>query len=251
MLHFSSKIRARILLLLCLCLLPVPALAGKKPTPAPTAIPEPTMTPPPIAEEVPEQIAKMIRAAQIEIATVNKAKLSRSNKYTKWHYNDNRAVGWCGNFFSWCANEGGLEAVKFKKTEGYLFTDEVTDDMIVYAKEAAVPKAQGAYRNMNRFTDVPRPGYEIIYGVIGGTSSTHIGMVESVTEIGEGVYELTTLEGNVSNTVKRYCYRYIVNPKVKYQNFRAVPEAEQTRDDAQYELHKENWFITGFGQTWK
>lgn len=36
--------------------------------------------------------------------------------------------------------------------------------------------------------------------------------------LGDGVYELTTLEGNVNSTVKRYRYRYDLTPKKAYHN---------------------------------
>jgi hypothetical protein len=249
MFHVFARPRAMALLAL-VCLLGclparAPAMAAKS-TPAPTATPVPTMTPPPLDEEaLPAPIVSMIRAAQMEIAEVKLQRLPRSNKYTRWYYDDKREVGWCGNFFSWCANAGGLPAIKMKDAA------PVAEDALVYAKEAAVPKAFKTYEAMGRVATIPRPGYEIIYGVIGGTPYTHIGMVESVTDLGGGEYELTTLEGNVSNTVKRYCYRYVLEPKTKHHNQQTVPEALQTRDDAQYELHKDNWYITGFGATWK
>jgi hypothetical protein len=171
--------------------------------------------------------------------------LPRSNKYTLWYFGDKRGVGWCSNFVSWCANEAGLPLLKDKDAA------PVPDDALLVTNEAKVPNTQRAYRNAERFTDVPRPGYEIIYGVLGSTSSTHVGLVESVTDLGDGEYELTTLEGNVSNTVKRYCFRYLLNPTRKYHNFKTVPKALQTRTDAQYKLHKDDWYVTGFGQTWK
>lgn len=223
--------------------LPASALAEKtnkvKPTPAPTS------TPPPVGEEVPEAIANMIRIAQEEIAVTNKEKIPKSNKYSQWYFNDKRKIGWCSNFVSWCADQAGIDLLKDVDSQ------PVADEVIFVTNEAKVVLTQSAYRKAERFTDIPRQGYEIIYGVVGGTSSTHVGLVESVIDFGDGVYEITTLEGNVSDTVKRYCMRYILNPKQKHKNMRTVPKNEQTRTDAQYKLQKSDWFITGFGQTWK
>lgn len=240
----ASRFVLWITVVMCLAAacLPAAALAGDtkiKPTPTPTS------TPPIIGEEVPESIANMIRIAQEEIAVTNKEKIPKSNKYSQWYFNDKRRIGWCSNFVSWCADQAGIDLLKDADSR------PVADDVILVTNEAKVVLTQSAYRKAERFTDIPRPGYEIIYGVIGGTSSTHVGLVESVTDLGDGVYEITTLEGNVSDTVKRYCMRYSLNPKQKHKNMRTVPKNEQTRTDAQYKLQKSDWFITGFGQTWK
>ncbi len=223
--------------------LPGSGLAAKEATPKPT--PSPTCTPPPVGEEVPEGIAAMIRVAQQECFAADQKPLPKSNKYSQWYFNDKRQIGWCSNFVSWCADQAGVTLLKGDDSA------PVADDAVFVTNEAKVVLTFEAYQKAERITDVPKPGYEVIYGVIGGTSYTHVGMVESVIDLGDGVYELTTVEGNVSSSVKRYCYRYVQNPKTKYKNFRAVPKAERTRDDAQYKLHKENWFVTGFGQTWK
>ena len=90
----------------------------------------------------------------------------------------------------------------------------------------------------------------MIYGVRGSTPYTHVGIVESVKELGDGVYELTTIEGNVNSTIKRMNYRYDATPREKYNNLSVIPEAEITRENCQYTLHKDNWYITGFGATW-
>ena len=243
---------------------PVHALSGVLPTRAPGAedaapedaqdaplaqTPAPTATPAPVpasaAQEPPPEIAEMIRVAANEVDTTQRKKLGRSNKYTRWYYEDKRTLGWCAVFLDWCANQAGVTPLRLVDAV------PMADEAVFYIHEATVPKLQTAYRSTERFTDVPRPGYMVIYGVVGGTSSVHVAMVETVTDLGDGVYDITTLEGNVSNTVKRYCIRYIQNPKKQYQNMRTLPKDEQTRDDAQYKLQSEKWFITGFGVTWK
>jgi len=207
--------------------------------------PMPTMPPLELGDEVPEMIVEMIRVAQAEVVAADKRALPRNNKYSIWYFNDQRKIGWCACFVSWCADQAGLPLIKKNDAE------PLPDDAVFASKEASVPKTFLVYQNTERLTDIPQPGYQVLYGVIGGTPYTHVGMVESVTDLGDGVYELTTLEGNVANTCKRFCFRYILNPTRKHRNFRAVPAKEQYRDDAQYKLHKDNWYIIGFGQTWK
>ena len=230
-------VRAAALGLLLCALLPVCAWAG--------GLPQPTMPPLELGGEVPIRIAEMIRAAQAEVVAADRQALPRNNKYSIWYFNDQRKIGWCACFVSWCANQAGLPLVKKGEAE------PMPDEAVFASNEASVPNTALVYQRTERLTDIPRPGYQIIYGVIGGTPYTHVGMVESVRDLGDGVYELTTLEGNVSNTCKRYCFRYILNPKQAHRNFKAVPAQEQTRDDAQYKLHKDNWYVFGFGQTWK
>ena len=208
-------------------------------------LPQPTMPPLEVGEEVPAQIVEMIRVAQAEVVAADKKAMPRNNKYSIWYFDDQRKIGWCSCFVSWCGNQAGLPLVKKKEAE------PLPDDAVFMSNEASVPNTFVVYQKTERITDIPRPGYEVIYGVIGGTPYTHVGMVESVKDLGDGVYELTTLEGNVANTCKRYCFRYILNPKQAHRNFKPVPDREQTRDDAQYKLHKDNWYITCFGQTWK
>ena len=100
-------------------------------------------------------------------------------------------------------------------------------------------------------TEPPRPGDLLIYGVRGSTPYTHIGMVETVTDLGDDVYELTTIEGNVGATVKRYRFRYDLTPKRAYHNMSEVPQDERTDENCQYKLHDEEWYVFGFCRTWE
>ena len=222
-------------LLLCV-VLPVLAWA--------TDLPQPTMPPLEVGEEVPGQIVEMIRIAQAEVVAADKKALPRNNKYSIWYFNDQRKIGWCSCFVSWCANAAGLPLLKKKDAA------PMPDAAVFVSNEAAVPNTYVVYETAQRLTDIPRPGYQIIYGVIGSTPYTHVGMVESVKDLGDGLYELTTLEGNVSNTCKRYAFYYVLNPERLHRNLVAIPAESQTRDDAQYKLHKDNWYVTAFGATW-
>ena len=75
-------------------------------------------------------------------------------------------------------------------------------------------------------------------------------IVESVTDKGDGVYELTTIEGNINSSVRRMNYRYTATPKRKYYNMSVVPESEIVQENCQYTLQKDTWYITGFCATW-
>ena len=96
----------------------------------------------------------------------------------------------------------------------------------------------------------PKPGYLVIYGVRQSTPYTHVAIVESVKELGDGLYELTTIEGNLNSTVRRLNYRYNANPKQPYQNMSVVPTDEITQENCQYTLQKDDWYVTGFCATW-
>ena len=82
------------------------------------------------------------------------------------------------------------------------------------------------------------------------TPYTHIAIVESVTPLGDDVYELTTIEGNLNSSVRRINYRYDATHKRDYYNMSVVPEAEITRENCQYTLQKDTWYVTGFCATW-
>ena len=102
---------------------------------------------------------------------------------------------------------------------------------------------------MNRLSDVPQPGYLVIYGKRGGYKYLHIGMVTDVIDNGDGTYLISTVEGNVSSRIKRYTYLYDKNGGEK--NFMACPEELQTDTDTfQYTPHNKDWCITIFCQTW-
>ena len=71
-----------------------------------------------------------------------------------------------------------------------------------------------------------------------------------LAHVGDGVYELTTIEGNLNSTVRRINYRYDATPKRQYYNMSAVPEDEITEENCQYKLQKDDWYVTGFCATW-
>ena len=70
-------------------------------------------------------------------------------------------------------------------------------------------------------------------------------------ELGGGLYELTTIEGNLNSTVRRLNYRYDANPKQPVST--TCPSCrtdEITQENCQYTLQKDDWYVTGFCATW-
>ena len=123
------------------------------------------------------------------------------------------------------------------------------------ATTLSVGNVRLAFEEHGRWLDgtqgaVPKPGYLVIYGVRQSTPYTHVAIVESVKALGGGLYELTTIEGNLNSTVRRLNYRYDANPKQPYRNMSVVPTDEITQENCQYTLQKDDWYVTGFCATW-
>ena len=116
-------------------------------------------------------------------------------------------------------------------------------------RAAGVGKINKGFDKMDRLTMVPRPGYLVVYGEQKAYGYMHIGLVTDVDDLGNGMYLLKTVEGNMSNRIKRFCYIFDSNEPVK--NTKPCPE-EYRRDDGEintYE-HIKKWNITTFCQTW-
>ncbi len=176
-------------------------------------------------------------------------KLPKANEYTNWYYHDKREIGWCSVFQIWCAYHSGVELIHYK------LKDRLPEEAVFTAMEGRVGNVYKAFEKQGRWLSgteggIPRPGYLVIYGVRGSTPYTHIAIVESVTALDDGRYELTTIEGNINSTIKRMNYRYNANPEKPYYNMSVIPENEITRMNCQYTLQKNNWYITGFCATW-
>ena len=88
--------------------------------------------------------------------------------------------------------------------------------------------------------------------------TVHIGSVTDVEDLGDGLYAVTTVEGNMSNSVKSYCYVYDSNKPnhmvgveegLKLQNnVRAAGTDASLRPAAQYRLHTDHWSVFGFAR---
>ncbi|MDO5299918.1 MAG: CHAP domain-containing protein [Clostridia bacterium] len=201
-------------------------------------------------EDMPLAARNFVLTARAQFELHPFEKLPKANDYTKWYYHDKREIGWCSVFQIWCAYHSGLQLIRYKQGV------EAAPDLCISAMEGRVGNVYLAFEEQGRWLQadeieaVPKPGYLVIYGVRGSTPYTHVAIVESVTELGDGVYELTTIEGNVNSTIKRMNYRYDATPKQKYYNMSVVPEGEITRENCQYTLQKDTWYVTGFAKTW-
>lgn len=200
-------------------------------------------------EDMPLAARNFVLTARAEFEKNNWTKLPKNNEYTKWYYHDNREIGWCSVFQIYCAYHSGLQLIRYKQDV------TVEPDACISAMGGRVGKVRLAFEEHGRWVDgteggVPKPGYLVIYGVRASTPYTHVAIVESVREMGDGVYELTTIEGNLNSTVRRINYRYDATPKRQYYNMSAVPEDEITEENCQYKLQKDDWYVTGFCATW-
>ena len=184
--------------------------------------------------DMPLAARNFVRFARAEFEKNGGARLPKCNEYTRWYY---------------CAYHSGLQLVRYRQDT------EVQPGDCISAMEGRVGNVRLAFEEHGRWLDgtqgaAPKPGYLVIYGVLQSTPYTHVAIVESVKELGGGLYELTTIEGNLNSTVRRLNYRYNANPKEPYQNMSVVPTDEITQENCQYTLQKDDWYVTGFCATW-
>ncbi len=170
---------------------------------------------------------------------------TQRNKYTAWYCGTGPGCyfGWCGGFVSYCLDTAGVPMDDYNESVPH----PGGEPYAVFA--AGVGKLWTGYHKMERITNIPRKGYLVIYGQRDYTTVIHIGMITDVVDRGDGVYELSTVEGNVSNRIKRYRYLYD-SRNADERNMSALPVEEQTEDVYQYELHQKNWYIFAVCQTW-
>ncbi len=227
-------------LVLALCCMSASALAAK---PKPTATPAPVEIPAEVLE-VPETIQALLDLAESEWEELNGKALKKSNKYTKWR-NDGE-WGWCGGFITWCMLQ--LEVPQKVLND----THEGEVEGIVHVKEASVGKLLTGYLRMNRTTRVPQKGYLAVYGKRGAGGYVHIGLVTDVEDLGDGKYRLTTIEGNMSNTVRKYIRIYDMNADPHNQDLTMVPEEERTEEETRAFTYKipSKWYLNMFLMPW-
>lgn len=189
-----------------------------------------TPTPPPVAitqmvVQPPEEIRAVLDLAYSEWETLGGKTLKNVNKYTEWR-GKGIGFGWCGGYITWCMLQHGIPMEELQKME------EGPVEGIVHVKEASVGKLLRGYQMMNRSTNVPQPGFLLVYGC-GYNETIHVGLVYDVQELGGGKFRITTLEGNMSKRVKMYIHDYDMNAEIntknkKSTNLSLVPEGERT-----------------------
>ena len=203
-----------------------------------------------VDENVPtELLKKAIAAAENEFVTLDLKGIKRANKYTQW-YAKKKGVefGWCGAFVGWCFEEAGIPMSRVEKAE------KVADNVTWAISEASVGKILKGYQKMERTTNIPKPGYMVIYSVRKKSyNNIHTGLVVDVQDLGNGRYLLTTIEGNVSSRVKKYQYYYDSSAEATEaeKNMEALPQDMQLDEKVSYKLHSKDWFIKVFCQTYK
>lgn len=207
-------------------------------------------------DALPELVKNYIYVLNREFYSVKRARLPKYNKYAKWYYGRKNEVGWCSVFTIYCANAAGADPVKVKAL------DAENPPMVQFLREGQVGRQYDGFLAMDRFVSVPKPGYLVIYAdMSNGYRTVHIGSVTAVEDMGDGLYAVTTVEGNMSNSVKSYCYLYDsskpnhmvgVEKGLKLQNnMSELPDQLHTDPLVQYELHTDHWSVFGFCQTWQ
>ena len=197
---------------------------------------------------VPEAINTVIDFALEEWRTAENKTFSRAgskNKYSFWQCGKGPKcnIGWCGAFLGYVFDTCGIPMDEPTKSVPHESGEPYS------VRAAGVGKINKGFEKMERLSMVPRPGYLVIYGEQKAYGYKHIGLVTDVDDLGNGVYLLKTVEGNMSNRIKRYCYLFDSNEPIK--NTKPCPE-EYRRDDGainDYE-HIKKWCITTFCQTW-
>ncbi|MBE5801723.1 MAG: hypothetical protein E7319_05475 [Clostridiales bacterium] len=209
-----------------------------------------------VADDAITEIAKnYVYVLNREYYSVARAKLPKYNQYAKWYYRKKKEVGWCSVFTIFCANAAGFDPIEEKTL------DPEAGYTSLFLREGQVGDQYDGFNKLGRFVGVPKPGYLVIYvDMKKAYLTTHVGSVVAVEDRGNGIYAVTTVEGNMSNSVKRYTYLYDSNcsnheittdtRKHLQDNMATLPEAEHTDPLAQYELHTDHWSVFGFCATW-
>ena len=193
----------------------------------------------------PDEIQKAIEIAQAEWRYWHGHALKKSNKYTLWYCRRPCSFGWCGGFVGWCLDEAGVPMYRVEKAQ------PVADGQPYAIAEAGVGKILKGYTKMDRLSKIPRPGYLVIYAVRDSVNKTvHVGMVTKAEPMENGRYLITTVEGNVSNTVKSYQYYYDSLDDTQH-NMIELPKEEWTGENMSYALHSGDWYINTFCQTYQ
>ena len=197
---------------------------------------------------VPDAINTVIDFALDEWRAADNKTFSRAgskNKYSFWQCGKGPKcnIGWCGAFLGYVFDTCGIPMDEPTKSVPH----ESGEPYSVHA--AGVGKINKGFEKMKRLSSLPQLGYLVVYGEQKGYGYKHIGLVTDVDDLGGGVYLLKTVEGNMSNRIKRFCYLYDTNEALK--NTKPCPAEYRSADAGinDYE-HIKKWRITTFCQTW-
>ena len=208
-------------------------------------------------DAMPEAIKNYIYVLNREFYSVKRARLPRYNQYAKWYYKKKKEVGWCAVFTAYCANAAGVQPLELRDLDKL---DTPPD--VMFVRQGEVGHQYDGFSDRGRFAGIPKPGYLVIYADMSKAYlTTHIASITDVRDLGDGLYALTTVEGNMSNSVKSYSYIYdstksnhLITNKDRSNlqfNMSELPSEAHTDPLVQYELHTDHWAVFGFCQTWK
>ncbi len=206
-------------------------------------------------DALPERARAFVYVARREYLKNARQRLAKANEYTIWYYRSKKEVGWCSVFTIWCANASGTNPIHEADAV------EIPAGQMLLLREGQVGNQYDGFQRNGRFVGVPRPGYLVIYANMENTYLyTHIGIVTDVADMGGGRYRVTTVEGNMSNTVKCYTFVYdssfdnsMLTADTRDQqqpNMSTVAAEDQTDPLTQYELSTDTWTVFGFCATW-
>ena len=237
-----------LLLAFVLCMTGNALAAGKKETATP--VPPPVDITTDVIEEVPEQIQQMLDIAHAEWEELQGKKQKKSNKYTKWW--NNYDWEWCAGFVTWCMLEAGIPT---ELEPDILAEPEGSREGVFCVRGSSPAKYSHAFLHMHRVTMVPQKGFVLLYGKKGKNGTWHVGIVYDVQSLGDGKYRITTLEGNVKNSVWMFVHDYDMNADKKAGNISLVPKDEQTETDQKafsykYTYDDKDMYVNYFLMTW-
>ncbi|MBR3906388.1 MAG: CHAP domain-containing protein [Clostridia bacterium] len=211
-----------------------------------------------VTDPVPQAIRDAIAIALQEWDEVNEKRLDKTkkgNKYIKWWGYEN--IGWCGAFVGYCLDTAG---VPLEPSDNWRKVKPLPDGRPYSLREAGVPKLRTGFTNMERITDVPRPGYLIIFGAKNYYADVHVGMITHAVDMGNGLYQIFTVEGNIGgSTVKRFSFLYDSKAEDIKTNMSYLPQEEWTEEGVHYEGPRQtksdgkkyNWYVQAICQTWQ
>ena len=225
------RIAAFMLMLMLVC--PVALAAKATPTPPPVQIDT-------ALAEAPAEIRRMLDIAYEEWKTLDGKKLPNVNKFTEWRGKGYK-FEWCAGYVTWVMMEAGIPMEELADIKAKGDKNDIWHvDGLYHCKEASPGKLLRAYQIMERTTMVPQEGFIVIYGC-GFNKVIHAAIVYDVEDLGGGKYRLTTLEGNIKDSIKMYVRDYDMNAEVntnrlKSTNLTQVPEGERNVEGADYTL---------------
>ncbi|MGI6690887.1 MAG: Ig-like domain-containing protein [Christensenellales bacterium] len=200
------------------------------------------------SKETPAEIQQAIDLAIADWEKAGGTAFPKYNIYTQW-YNPaaKNGFGWCGAFVGYHFDAAGVEMNKEFRAKN---APPLTDGTPFAVRQASQTKLFEGFQSRNRLTNIPQPGYYIIYGRKGSTPYTHVGLITAVQPMDNGVYMLDTVEGNLNNRIKRYRYLYDSLADKKTRNISAIPPELQTEPDHFNYSYVDIFYINVFGQTW-